>query len=98
MKVDDIMERTIGAFDARRQFGRVLNEVVAKGDCYVVERHGEPIAAAVPIQIYEQWERSREAFFDRMEAIGQRVHLPGGGSGATRPGGHRGCPCQICHP
>ena len=46
------MERTIGAFDARRQFGKVLNDVIAKGDQYVVERHGEPIAAVVPIHIY----------------------------------------------
>jgi prevent-host-death family protein len=70
------MERTIGAFDARRQFGKVLNEVVAHRDCYVVERHGEAIAAVVPIKLYEQWKRSREAFFDRMEASGERVSMP----------------------
>lgn len=69
------MERTIGAFDARRQFGKVLNEVVAHRDRYVVERHGEPIAAVIPIELYEQWKRSRTAFFDRMEATGQRVNL-----------------------
>ncbi len=60
------MERTIGAFDARRQFGKVLNEVIAKGDRYVVERHGEPVAALVPIELYKQWKRSRDAFFARM--------------------------------
>jgi prevent-host-death family protein len=70
------MERTIAAFDARRQFGKVLNEVVAKGDTYVVARHGEPVAAVVPIAVYEQWKRSREAFFDRLEATARRADLP----------------------
>jgi len=70
------MERTIGAFDARRQFGKVLNEVTARGDAYVVERHGEAIAAVVPIALYEQWKRERSAFFDRMEAIARRANVP----------------------
>ena len=35
------MEGKIAAFDARRQFGKVLNQVATKGDHYVVERHGE---------------------------------------------------------
>lgn len=70
------MERTIGAFDARRQFGKVLNEVTAKGDAYVVERHGEAIAAVVPIALYERWKRDRAAFFDRLEAVAQRANVP----------------------
>jgi prevent-host-death family protein len=70
------MERTISAFDARRQLGKVLNEVTVKGDAYVVERHGEAIAAVVPIALYEQWKRQREAFFDRMEAIARRANVP----------------------
>jgi len=70
------MERTIAAFDARRQFGRVLHEVIANGDQYVVERHGAPIAAVIPIDLYEQWKRSREAFFDRIEATARRADVP----------------------
>src|SRR5438270_13382002 len=69
------MERTIGAFDARRQFGKVLNEVAAKGDAYVVERHGEAVAAVVPIQVYQQWKQAREAFFDRMEETARRANM-----------------------
>src|SRR5438132_7993108 len=74
--VRSTMERRIGAFDARRQFGKVLNEVAAKGDAYVVERHGEAIAAVVPIALYQQWKRDRNAFFDRLEAIGRRANVP----------------------
>lgn len=70
------MERTIGAFDARRQFGKVLDEVASHGDHYVVERHGQPIAVVVPMRVYAQWKKSREAFFDRLEATAQRASMP----------------------
>lgn len=70
-----VMERTIGAFDARRSFGKVLNEVAGRGDTYVVERHGEAIAAVVPIQLYAQWRRQREAFFDRIGQTATRANL-----------------------
>jgi prevent-host-death family protein len=71
----DLMERTIGAFEVRRQFGRMLSDIVSRGDRYVVERHGQPVAVVVPLSVYEQWKRSREAFFDQMEAAGRRANL-----------------------
>jgi prevent-host-death family protein len=70
------MERKVAAFDARRKFGEILDEVMAKGDNYVVERHGKPIAAVVPIDLYEQWKRSREAFFDRLQATVEHANVP----------------------
>ena len=69
------MEKTIGAFEARRQFGRILQEVLGRGDKYVVERHGEPVAAVVPIEIYEEWKRSRAAFFEIMERAARQANL-----------------------
>ncbi|HZU75543.1 MAG TPA: type II toxin-antitoxin system Phd/YefM family antitoxin [Dehalococcoidia bacterium] len=69
------MERRIGAFEARRQFSKLLNDVERGRDSYVVERHGEAVAAVVPIQVYDQWKRSREAFFDRMEETARRAGM-----------------------
>lgn len=69
------MEKTVKAFDARRQFGKILQEVAAKGDKFVVERHGEPIAAVVPIEVYQQWKRRRQAFFEKMRVVSQRANL-----------------------
>ena len=69
------MEKTIGAFEVRRQLGRVLQEVIADGDRYVVERHGQPVAAVVPILVYEQWKRARAAFFERVTAAAERANL-----------------------
>ena len=69
------MEKTIGAFEARRSFGRILQDVAAKGERVVVQRHGQPIAALVPIHIYEQWKKEREAFFDQIESVARRANL-----------------------
>ncbi len=63
------MEKMIGAFEARQQLGKILKAVSGRGDRYVVEYHGEPVAAVVPIELYEGWKRRREAFFDQLEAI-----------------------------
>jgi len=70
------MERAIAAFTARRQFGQLLDQVMARGDQFVVERNGKPVAALVPIDVYEQWKASREAFFDNLRQIAERVNLP----------------------
>ncbi len=69
------MEKTIGAFEARRKFGQLLPEVAAKGDKIVVERHGEPVAAVVPIEVYNQWKRERQRFFDQMRKISQQANV-----------------------
>jgi prevent-host-death family protein len=69
------MEKTVGAFDARRQLGKILKEVAGKGDRYVVNLHGEPVAAVVPIELYRQWKRDREEFFAQLEAIAERANV-----------------------
>jgi prevent-host-death family protein len=75
MKAANLMEKMIGAFEARRQLGKILKAVAGKGDSYVVEYHGEPVAAVVPIELYEQWKRRREAFFENMRQAAERANL-----------------------
>lgn len=70
------MEKTLGAFEARRQLGKILKEVAGKGDRYVVEYHGEPVAAVVPMALYARWKRQREVFFDRLEEMAATADLP----------------------
>lgn len=69
------MEKMVGAFEARRQLGQILKAVAGRGSRYVVEYHGEPVAAVVPIALYEQWKRDREVFFDELEADAARANL-----------------------
>lgn len=69
------MEKTVPAFEARRQFGKLLQDVAGRGHRFVVERHGEPIAAVVPIEVHEQWKRARGAFFAQMREIAELASL-----------------------
>ena len=69
------MEKVVAAFEARRQFGKILQDVIAKGDRYVVERHGEPVAAVVPIEVYEQWKRARSELFAKIRATAEQADV-----------------------
>jgi prevent-host-death family protein len=69
------MEREIPALEARRQFGRVLQDVASRGDAFLVERHGEPVAAIVSIEVYNQWRASRDEFFARLADVAERSNL-----------------------
>jgi prevent-host-death family protein len=55
----------MSAFEARRSFGQAL-ERVARGERVVVEKHGRAVAVMVPVEIYDQWVRSRGEFFARL--------------------------------
>ena len=68
------MEKTVSAYEARRNFGKVLNEVAAKGDRIVVEKHGEPVAVVVPVEVYKQWQASRQQFFDWIREMAERTN------------------------
>lgn len=69
------MEKTVGAFEARRRLGQLLKEVAGQGDRYVVEYHGQPVAALVPLELYARWKRDRDAFFDKLEAVAARANV-----------------------
>lgn len=71
------MEKTLAAPDLGRRVDEVLDDVAGNGrrSVYLVERDGQPVAAVVPIAIYEQWKRDRDAFFARMDAAAQRANL-----------------------
>ena len=75
MQTAQLLSRKIGAFEARRRFGKILQEVIATRDGFVVERHGEPVAAVVPITVYEQWKETRNDFFDRIKLASQKANL-----------------------
>ncbi len=69
------MEKTVSAFEARRNFGEILQDVAANGDNIVVERHGRPVAVVVPVHVYEQWQRSRARFFDSVREAAEHANM-----------------------
>ncbi len=69
------MEKVIAAFEARRSFGKLIQDVLVRGDQYVIERHGEAVAAVVPIEVYRQWQHRRQAFFDQVRQSAEQANL-----------------------
>ncbi len=63
------MLKTVTAIKARQNLGQVLNEAYYRGDEFVIERAGKPIAAIVSIEEFEQWARSRNLFFQSVQRI-----------------------------
>jgi prevent-host-death family protein len=53
------MEKSIGVTKARDQFKSIVDEVQYRSDKYVINRHGKPAVAIVPIEIYENWKKHR---------------------------------------
>mgnify|MGYP001076471739 FL=1 len=67
------MEKRLGVTQVRQNLAEVIDEVRTKGESYIVLRHGEPAAALVPIEVYEQWLQSRESLFEAIRAL-QGLH------------------------
>jgi len=49
--------KTINAMKARQTFGQILEEVYYKGEQFVIERAGRPMAAVVPLSLLEEWQK-----------------------------------------
>lgn len=65
---------TISAWQARRQFGRVLREV-SRGNTFVVESHGEPIAEVVPLSTKDSKAEARRRMFAIMDKAAANAGL-----------------------
>lgn len=70
-----VTEKTVGAFEVRRHFGRLLQEILARGDKVIVQRHGQPVAAMVPLDVYQQWKQNRTALFDDLRKAQRHADL-----------------------
>ena len=66
------MVKTVNALKARQNLGQLLEEVYYKGDQYVIERAGKPMAAVVPLWQLEEWQKGREQFFAAVEEVQQQ--------------------------
>ena len=66
------MVKKVNALKARQNFGQMLEEVYYKGDQFVIERAGKPMAAVVPLWQLEAWQKRREQFFAAVEEVQQK--------------------------
>ena len=60
------MEKNIGAFEARRKFGQLIEEAFYQKDAFIVERSGRPMAVIVSIDEYRKWRSLAKSHLFRM--------------------------------
>jgi len=66
------MVKKVNALNARKKLGQLLGEVYYKGDQYVIERAGRPMAAVVPVWQLEERATRKERLFGVVEKVWQR--------------------------
>ncbi len=70
------MEKRLGITKARQDFSQIVEQVQYQGDSYIIDRHGTPAAAVVPLKVYEDWKRQRKKFFDLLRQMQKEADLP----------------------
>ena len=68
------MEKTIGAWEARRGLGQLIEEAFYHKDHFVVERSGRHMAVIVPVDDYRRWQQlAKERIFIMLEEVWNRI-------------------------
>ncbi len=63
----------IGAREARNNLADLLGMVHYRGQVVIIERSGRPMAAVIPVELYEQLIAEREARFQVLDRIRERL-------------------------
>ena len=66
------MVRTVNVLKMRKNLGQLLERVDAKGNQYVIEQGGRPMAAMVPVWQLTEWRARRNRFFAKIDAVRRR--------------------------
>ncbi len=69
-------DKQVGIAQARQKFGSIVESVQYDGETFVISRNGKPVAAVVPVRIFEQYQREREELFsliDRVQVANQNA-------------------------
>lgn len=61
------MARKVNALQLRRNLGELMNEVFYRGERFLIERQGTPVAALVPVEELQQLETREERLMALIE-------------------------------
>jgi len=67
------MVERISAREARQKFSHILGSVHYGGNTVIVERSGKPMVAVIPLETYERLVAEREARFQVLDRIRDRL-------------------------
>jgi prevent-host-death family protein len=69
------MEKELGVTEARKEFSDLVESVQYRGDAYIINRHGKPAAAVVPVQVYKNWRQQRRELFQLIRDMQNEADL-----------------------
>ena len=67
------MRKEVSAAELHQRFGELLDGVYRNGDRLIVKRANTPLAAIVPIEVYEGMLQQREQAFSVLDRIWEKV-------------------------
>jgi len=67
------MTKRISAKEARSRFADLVGSVHYGGEEIIVERSGRPVAAVIPVELYERLVAERRARFEVIDRIQSRL-------------------------
>jgi prevent-host-death family protein len=68
-----MLHKKISAMKARQNLGQLLNEVSIRGDSYVIERAGKPLAALVDMERFQQLQEDQNAALQSLKGIWDKM-------------------------
>ncbi len=68
----DVLKK-VSAMKARQNLGQLLNEVSIRGDSYIIERAGKPLAALVDMERFQQLQEDRDSALQAVRNIWQKM-------------------------
>lgn len=66
------MNKSLALTEARKNFSEIVNEVLYRGESFIISKLGKPAAAVVPIRILEEWRTQRRKQFAVVSEIQQK--------------------------
>lgn len=66
------MRKNISTQNLKTHVGEVIDAVRLRGDRYIIERRGKPVAAIVPLSVNENDERQRARFFELLGTVSRQ--------------------------
>lgn len=67
------MLKKISAMKARQNLGQLLNEVSIRGDSYIIERAGKPLAALVDMERFQQLQEDQDAALQAIKKVWEKL-------------------------
>jgi prevent-host-death family protein len=65
--------KKISAMKARQNLGQLLNEVSIRGDSYIIERAGKPLAALVDLERFQQLQEDQDAALQALKKVWEKM-------------------------